>query len=92
MPIADALAVAATAWGLVMAVSPTLQIRRMRQTQSSRDVSLPYLSVLCVGFVLWVSYGTSIGNAALMISNSASLAVMVVTIAYALRLRRRAHG
>lgn len=92
MPIADALAVAATVWGLVMAVSPTLQIRRMRQTQSSRDVSLPYLSVLCIGFLTWASYGLSIGNSALVISNTAALSVMVVTIAYAFRLRRRAYG
>lgn len=90
MPVADVLAVAATAWGLVMAVSPMLQIRRMRQTRSSRDVSLPYLSVLCVGFVLWISYGASIGNAALVISNTASLSVMLVTIGYAYRLRREA--
>lgn len=84
----DLLAVAATAWGLVMALSPILQIRRMRETGSSRDVSIPYLSVLCVGFVLWLAYGTSIGSTALLIANSASLAVMLATIAYALRLRR----
>jgi MtN3 and saliva related transmembrane protein len=90
VPLADTLALAATFWGIVMALSPTLQIRRMRQTQSSRDVSIPYLSVLCIGFVLWISYGLSIGNPALLIANSASLVVMIVTIAYALRLRRKA--
>jgi MtN3 and saliva related transmembrane protein len=55
----DALAVRATLAGLTMAVAPTLQIRRMIQTRSSRDLSLGYLSLLCVGFVLFLAYGAA---------------------------------
>jgi uncharacterized protein with PQ loop repeat len=86
----DALAVGATIAGVVMAVAPTLQIRRMLKTGSSADVSFAYLTVLCVGFVLWLAYGTALGNWAMMISNTASLAVMALTIAVALLIRRRA--
>ncbi len=89
MTVTDALAVGATMAGLVMAVAPTLQIRRMLRTGSSRDVSLGYLSLLCVGFVLWFAYGVALGNAAMMISNTASLTFMSLTIAVALAVRRR---
>jgi MtN3 and saliva related transmembrane protein len=41
-----ALAVCAAAWGVVMALSPLLQIRRMISQQSSRDVSIGYFCVL----------------------------------------------
>jgi MtN3 and saliva related transmembrane protein len=87
--MADTLAVMATAWGLLMALSPILQIRRMLTTGSSADYSVGYLGILLVGFVLWFSYGTSIGNPALMISNLAALTFGLVTMAVALRLRRR---
>ena len=84
------LAVAATAWGLLMAVAPALQIRRMFQTRSSRDVSIGYLSVLMPGFVLWLAYGLSIQNAAIVITNIASLTFMVLTVAIAWVFRRGA--
>ncbi len=90
MTTTDVLAVGATGAGLAMAIAPTLQIRRMLKTGSSRDVSLGYLSLLSAGFVLWFAYGVALGNAAMMISNTASLAVMLVTIWVALMVRRRA--
>jgi MtN3 and saliva related transmembrane protein len=84
----DILAIAATLAGFLMASAPVLQIRRMRRTRSSRDVSLLYLSLLEVGFVLWLAYGWSIGNAALILSNLASFSFMTVTLLFALALRR----
>jgi len=86
--LTDYLAVAATIAGLLMGISPTLQIRRMFQTRSSRDVSIGYLSMLCAGFVAWISYGTALGNLPMMLTNSVSLAIMLVTITVALYLRR----
>jgi MtN3 and saliva related transmembrane protein len=89
MTTTDYLAVAATIAGLLMGISPTLQIRRMFQTRSSRDVSIGYLSMLCVGFVAWISYGTALGNPPMMLTNSVSLTIMLVTITVALYLRRQ---
>jgi MtN3 and saliva related transmembrane protein len=85
----EVLAVLATLAGFGMALSPTLQIRRMRRTRSSRDVSLQYLTLLDLGFVVWISYGWSIGNWALILSNAASMSIMTVTILVALRFRRQ---
>lgn len=89
MTITDYLAVAATIAGLAMAISPSLQVRRMFQTRSSRDVSIGYLSMLCIGFVAWISYGTALGNLPMMLTNSVSLTIMLVTITVALSFRRR---
>jgi uncharacterized protein with PQ loop repeat len=85
--MADTLAPFAAAYGVLMAISPVLQIRRMLQTGSSADVSIGYLVVIEVGFGLWVAYGLSLPNLALAIPNGVATFVGLVTIAIALRLR-----
>ncbi|HEX6128862.1 MAG TPA: SemiSWEET family transporter [Candidatus Limnocylindria bacterium] len=86
--MADALGPIAASYGVLMAVSPTLQIRRMFETRSSADVSLAYLGVLEVGFALWIAYGISLGNWALIVPNAVAFTVGLATILVALRLRR----
>ncbi|MEX2458568.1 MAG: SemiSWEET family transporter [Actinomycetota bacterium] len=83
------LAYVATGYGIVMALSPVLQIRRMLRLRSSDDVSIAYLAVITVGFVVWVAYGLSIGVAALVVANATAFVVGVATIAVALRFRDR---
>ena len=85
--MSDTLAVIAATWGVLMAASPVLQIRRMLVTRSSSDLSLSYLLVLLVGFGIWLSYGLSIGNAAIVVPNIVALAVGLATIVVALRFR-----
>jgi len=85
--LTTALAVAAAGWGVAMAVSPVLQIRRIRSLRSSRDVSLAAYAVLIVGFVLWIAYGVALGNPALIVPNAVALAVATATVAIALRYR-----
>lgn len=86
--MADALGPLAAGYGVLMAVSPILQIRRMFETRSSSDVSLAYLGVLEVGFALWFAYGISIDNWALIVPNGVAFSVGLATILVALRLRR----
>jgi MtN3 and saliva related transmembrane protein len=86
----DLLGTAALIAGLLMAVSPALQVRRMTQTRSSRDFSIGYPTLLSVGFVLWLAYGVALWNLPMMISNSASLTFMLITIGVALHFRRLA--
>ena len=88
--MSDTLAVIAATWGVLMAASPALQIRRMLVTRSSSDLSLSYLLVLLVGFAIWLSYGISIGNAAIVVPNVVALAVGLATIVVALRFRSTA--
>lgn len=58
MAVVTVLGVSAAAWGLVMALAPVLQIRRMWRRQSSADVSVGFFALLLPGFVLWITYGT----------------------------------
>jgi uncharacterized protein with PQ loop repeat len=88
--VTDTLALLAASWGVLMALSPLLQIRRMLETRSSDDVSVSYFMVLLVGFVLWVAYGFSLGNAALIVPNFFAFTIGVTTIVVALRFRRGA--
>ena len=90
--VVTGLAVAAAAWGVMMGVSPVLQIRRMLRQRSSRDVSVGYFSVLLVGFLLWISYGIASRNLALIVPNAVALLIGVSTVAIALRLRRPVSG
>jgi len=83
----DALGVAAAFWGVLMAVSPGLQIRKMLHHHSSREVSIAYFWVLLVGFTLWVGYGLSIENWFLVVPNTVAFVVCSTTIAIALRYR-----
>ena len=82
------LAVSAAFWGIAMGLSPMLQVRRMRRTGSSRDVSVPYFVVLNVGFLLWFLYGVAISNLTIALPNVVAFTVGAITILTAVRLRR----
>jgi uncharacterized protein with PQ loop repeat len=82
------LAAVAASWGCVMAVSPVLQIRKMRAHRSSKDVSIAYLAVLLIGFFLWMAYGFSLHNAAIVIPNMVSIVVASLTILVARHYRQ----
>ena len=86
--VVPVLAIAASSWGVLMGFAPVLQIRRMLRERSSREVSLGYFAILLAGFVLWICYGTAIGNLALIIPNGFALLVGIALVIVALRLRR----
>jgi len=71
-----------------MAVSPILQIRKMRAHRSSKEVSIGYLVVLLVGFFLWLAYGIGLGNVAIVVPNVVSVVVASATIVVARHYRR----
>jgi uncharacterized protein with PQ loop repeat len=85
--VVTGLAVAAAAWGVLMGISPVLQIRRMLRQRSSRDVSVGYFAILLVGFGLWISYGIAARNLALIVPNTVAMIIGAATIAIAVRLR-----
>ncbi len=81
------LAVIASAWGVAMALSPTLQIRHMIALRSSAGISIPYLGVLVIGFALWFVYGIALANLAIIIPNTIAFVVGATTIAVARHYR-----
>ena len=74
-------------YGVGMSLSPLLQARRMRRRGSSQDVSMAYLAILLGGFVLYLTYGLSIQNRVLVVTNIVSVVVTSATLALAWRLR-----
>jgi uncharacterized protein with PQ loop repeat len=86
--MASTLGIVAASWGVVMAVAPLLQIRRMIIRRSSEDISLGYFAVLLPGFALWIAYGWSRADWALLVPNAAALTVGIATILASLALRR----
>jgi uncharacterized protein with PQ loop repeat len=86
--VVTALAFVAATWGIAMAVSPVLQIRKMIHHRSSHGISLGYPAVLFVGFLLWLAYGIAIENWALILPNTVAAIVIVVLIAVARHYRR----
>ncbi len=84
----EVLAVLAATWAVLMGLAPVLQIRRMVRRGSADDLSVGYISVLVPGFALWIAYGISSANLALIVPNIVALLVATLTIVVAVRLRR----
>lgn len=91
MTVTDTLAVLAAGWGVLMALSPLLLMRRILERRSSGDVSIAYLLVLQVGFSLWIAYGWALGNAAIILPNSVAFGIGVATLVITLRFRHPTH-
>jgi MtN3 and saliva related transmembrane protein len=87
LSMTDALGAIAASWGVLMALSPVLQMRRVLERRSSADISISYLVVLQVGFSLWVAYGFALRNAAIFVPNSVAFVVGTATILLAFRYR-----
>ena len=87
MNVTTTLGLAAAAFGVATGLSPLLQVRHMVARGSSAYVSLPFLLVLLVGFVLWLAYGVALGNTALIVSNAVAITSYAITTAAVLRLR-----
>ena len=83
-----ALAFAAATWGIAMAVSPVLQIRKIVRVRSSHGISLGYMLVLFVGFLLWLAYGIALGNWAMIVPNVVATIVIVAAMGVTLHYRR----
>jgi MtN3 and saliva related transmembrane protein len=83
------LGVSAGFWGLIMALSPLLQIRQMWLRRSSEDVSVGFFAVLLPGFALWIAYGLARSDWALIVPNVVAILVGMTTITVAMLLRRR---
>jgi MtN3 and saliva related transmembrane protein len=83
------LAFTASSYGVVMAISPLLQIRAILRSRDSSSVSAGYQRVLLIGFLLWLAYGIASDNWAIIVPNIVAAIVSAVTILVTLRYRPR---
>ena len=70
--MSSTLAVAATSWGVLMALAPLLQVRVILRERDASGTSKTWIVILLIGFVLWFAYGVSTGSVPLIISNTMS--------------------
>ena len=82
------LAILAATGGVAMGLAPILQMRQMQARSSSQEVSLGFFLILFANFLIWVMYGATIGNIAIIIPNLVATFSAGLTIVMAVRLRR----
>lgn len=87
--MAALLGFTAATWGVVMALAPILQIRRIIVRRSAADLSLGYFGVLLPGFALWVFYGLARGDWPLVVPNAIAFTVGLTTVIVGIVVRRR---
>ena len=87
MATETALAFTASTYGIVMAISPLLQIREILRHRTSAGVSAGYQRVLLVGFALWLAYGVASDNWAIIVPNAVAMIVSALTIVVTRRYR-----
>lgn len=81
--MSSTLAVAATSWGVLMALAPLLQVRVILRERDASGTSKTWIVILLIGFVLWFAYGVSTGSMPLIISNTMSGTVALILLATA---------
>jgi MtN3 and saliva related transmembrane protein len=84
----SAITALVSVYGVLMALAPGLQVRRMRRERSARGVSLGYAWVLWVGFCIWLAYGIGEGDVPLILANTVNVVVTGFMIVVATRTRR----
>ncbi len=85
----SALAWATTCWGLVMSLAPLLQVRVVVRRRNSAGASIAWPAVLLVGFGLWLFYGLVIRDLPLVITNTMSMLICIITVAVLVHYRPR---
>ena len=85
------LGLAASTLGLVLAVSPLLQARRIHICKASTDVSLPFWLIVTAGNLMWALYAASISDLYLFIPNAVCVATSTFTVALVCRYRTHDH-
>ena len=86
------LGAAASAWGIVMAIAPVLQIIRMLRRRSAADISLGYFALLVPGFILWVAYGIATADIFLTAPNALATLTALTVIGLTVWMRRTARS
>jgi uncharacterized protein with PQ loop repeat len=83
------LALIGTAYGVCAAASSLLEAAILLRSGSADEISLAFLGVLLGGYLVWLLYGISAGDAPLIITDAVGLAASTITLSIAARLRRR---
>jgi len=89
MELVDVLGITASACGVVMALAPLLQARRVLARRSGADVSQPFLAIIAAGACMWAAYGIADANAYLVVPNVIAVVTNALTLGLARRFTKR---
>ena len=82
--------------GLVAALCTTIsyipQLKKIRDTGETEDISLTMFLILAGGIALWVVYGVLQGDGVIILANSVSLAFLCAILFFKLRNVVRERG
>jgi MtN3 and saliva related transmembrane protein len=76
----DYLGVLASSMGVLMALAPLLQMRRVLERRHSDDVSEPFLLVIGVGAGAWLAYGVALGDFFIVVPNVLAVLTNLATL------------
>jgi uncharacterized protein with PQ loop repeat len=80
MTLASLVGPVAAAMGVLMALSPLLQARRIRRAHDSSEVSSGVFLVMRVNASVWLLYGLATSSAVLIVPNVVALATTTATL------------
>ena len=80
------LALIAAVYGVISSLSPTLQIIRMRRAGSSDSLSRGYVMIGAGGYMIWFTYGLSLGNVPLIVCDAIGALMQLTVLWWAYRL------
>jgi MtN3 and saliva related transmembrane protein len=82
--------------GLAAAFCTTIsyipQLKKIRDTGETEDISLKMFLILAAGIALWVVYGVLQGDFVIILANSVSLMFLAAILFFKLRNRARGRG
>jgi len=81
------LGTAATAYGVLAALTALLQTRQLLARRTSCDVSARFLASYAGGYAIWLTYGLSTGSLPLIVVDTVGLLCGGLTLAIGLSLR-----
>jgi uncharacterized protein with PQ loop repeat len=88
MTLASLVGPVAAASGVLMALSPLLQARRVRIAGDSSEVSAGVFLMMRTNASLWLLYGIGTANAVIVVPNLVALGTTTVTLLALRRYRR----
>lgn len=89
MALASLVGPVAAISGVVMALSPLLQARRIRALGDSSEVSAGVFLTMRANATIWLTYGLAAGNVVIVVPNVCALATTTLTL---LTIKRFRHG
>jgi uncharacterized protein with PQ loop repeat len=85
--VVQLISAAATAYGVLAALSVLLQARQMLSRRASCEVSGRFIALYAGGYAIWLLYGFSVSNLPLIIVDGVGLLCGGLTLVVTLALR-----